>query len=147
MLSRIEFVILRMDLSPCVALHGFSRCRSYARLQAGERLPEEDLHLSEPVSSQTHFPSFSRRGGRDLKKNVAKPHCWERTGWLHTSAGMQPPRLRPLRLLRDIFLMAQPPLLEKEGNKPDSAVFEPQHFLRRSNTQPTSAAKTKIVLA
>jgi hypothetical protein len=27
-----------------------------------------------------------------------------------------PPRLRELRLLRDIFLIAHPPLLFKEGN-------------------------------
>ena len=30
----------------------------------------------------------------------------------------RPPRLRRLLRLRDIFLMAQPPLLCKEGNKP-----------------------------
>src|SRR5690349_8032024 len=27
-------------------------------------------------------PPWLRRGGRDLKKNIAQPPCWERTGWL-----------------------------------------------------------------
>src|SRR6185369_3713271 len=29
-----------------------------------------------------YSPPWLRRGGRDLKKNIAKPLCWERTGWL-----------------------------------------------------------------
>ena len=45
--GRIEFVILRTGLSPPVAPHPASRRRSYLRLQAGERMPEEDLHLSD----------------------------------------------------------------------------------------------------
>src|SRR5437867_11421580 len=37
-----------------------------------------------------------------------------------------PPRLRPLRMLRGIFLRAQPPLLSKEGTSPvPSGVFDP----------------------
>ena len=43
--GRIEFVILRTGLSPPVAPHPASRRRSYLRLQAGERMPGEDLHL------------------------------------------------------------------------------------------------------
>ena len=49
--SRIEFLIVRMDRSPPVASHPASRRRSYSRLQAGERLPGEDFHLSECVRS------------------------------------------------------------------------------------------------
>ena len=45
--GRIEFVILRTDRSPPVAPHPASRRRSYIRLQAGERMPEEDFHLSD----------------------------------------------------------------------------------------------------
>jgi hypothetical protein len=52
--SRIEFVILRTGRSPPVAPHPASRRRSYFRLQAGERLPEEDSHLSDTARSQAH---------------------------------------------------------------------------------------------
>ena len=51
---RIVFVILRTGHSPPVALHPASRRRSYGRLQAGEGLPEEDLHLSDKVRLQAH---------------------------------------------------------------------------------------------
>src|SRR5207244_12368028 len=34
-----------------------------------------------------------------------------------------PPRLREIRLLRDIFLIAHPPLLFKEGNMPQRNSF------------------------
>jgi hypothetical protein len=44
--GRIEFVILRMDRSPPAAPHPASRRRSCIRLQAGERMPGEDFHLS-----------------------------------------------------------------------------------------------------
>ena len=44
--GRIEFVILRTGRVPPIALHPASRRRSYRRLQAGERMPGEDLHLS-----------------------------------------------------------------------------------------------------
>ncbi len=52
--GRIAFVILRTDGSPPVALHPASRRRSYLRLQAGERMPEEDFHLSVHARSQAH---------------------------------------------------------------------------------------------
>jgi len=52
--GRIEFVILRMDRSPPAAPHPASRRRSCIRLQAGERLPEEDFHLSDHVRFQAH---------------------------------------------------------------------------------------------
>ena len=44
--GRIEFVILRMSLSPPAAPHRASRRRSCFRLQAGERIPEGDFHPS-----------------------------------------------------------------------------------------------------
>src|SRR5215813_7604764 len=50
----LTFVILRTDRSPPVAPHPVSRRRSYLWLQAGERLPGEDLHLSDGVRSQAH---------------------------------------------------------------------------------------------
>ena len=46
---------LRTGRSPPVASHPASRRRSFHRLQAGERLPEEDLHLSDLAHSQTHW--------------------------------------------------------------------------------------------
>ena len=40
--------------SPPVAPHPASRRRSYSRLQAGERIPEEDFHLSDQTRFQAH---------------------------------------------------------------------------------------------
>jgi hypothetical protein len=45
---------LRTGHSPCVVSHPASRRRGYGRLQAGERLLEEDLHLPDLAHSQTH---------------------------------------------------------------------------------------------
>ncbi len=59
--GRIAFVILRTDGSPPVALHPASRRRSYLRLQAGERIPEGDLHPSDRVHSQAHWDRLSSR--------------------------------------------------------------------------------------
>jgi hypothetical protein len=53
--GRIEFVILRMDRSPPAAPHPASRRRSCSRLQAGERIPEEDFHLSDQTRFQAHW--------------------------------------------------------------------------------------------
>lgn len=52
--GRIEFVILRTGRSPPAALHHASLRRSGIRLQAGERLPEEDFHLSDYARFQAH---------------------------------------------------------------------------------------------
>ena len=52
--GRIEFVILRTGRSPPAALHHTSLCRSCIRLQAGERLPGEDFHLSVHLRFQAH---------------------------------------------------------------------------------------------
>ena len=52
--GRIEFVILRTGHSPPAALHPASRRRSCIWLQAGERIPEEDLHLSDHSRFQAH---------------------------------------------------------------------------------------------
>src|SRR6266508_2743001 len=56
--GRIEFVILRTDRSPPAAPHPASRRRSCIQLQAGERMPEEDFHLSDQMRSQAHQPSL-----------------------------------------------------------------------------------------
>ena len=56
--GRIEFVILRTDRSPPAALHPASGRRSCSRLQAGERMPEEDSHLSDQTRFQAHQPSL-----------------------------------------------------------------------------------------
>ena len=52
--GRIEFVSLRTGRSPPVASHPASRRRGYIRLQAGERIPEADLHRSDHAHSQAH---------------------------------------------------------------------------------------------
>jgi hypothetical protein len=52
--GRIEFVILRMNRSPPAAPHPASRRRSSSWLQAGERIPEEDFHLSDHTRFQAH---------------------------------------------------------------------------------------------
>jgi len=57
--GRIEFVILWTGRSPPAALHPASWRRSCIQFQAGERLPEEDLHLSDLARSQAHIPSAS----------------------------------------------------------------------------------------
>jgi hypothetical protein len=60
--GRIEFVILRMDRSPPAAPHPASRRRSCSRLQAGERIPEEDSHLSDQTRFQAHWNRTPRSG-------------------------------------------------------------------------------------
>ena len=52
--GRIEFVILRTGRSPPAALHPASWRRSCFRLQAGERMPGEDFHLSDYARFQAH---------------------------------------------------------------------------------------------
>ena len=57
--GRIEFVILRTGLSPSVAPHPASQRRSFFRFQAGERMPEEDFHLSDHSRFQAHMSPAS----------------------------------------------------------------------------------------
>ena len=57
--GRIEFVILRTGRSPPAALHHASLRRSCIRLQAGERLPGEDFHLSDYSRFQAHVRKVS----------------------------------------------------------------------------------------
>jgi len=64
--GRIEFVILRMDRSPPAAPHPASRRRSCSRLQAGERIPEEDFHLSGQTRFQAHWEPLSQRRSRKV---------------------------------------------------------------------------------
>ena len=52
---------LRTGHSPPDAPHPASRRRSFGRLQAGERLPEEDLHLPVRAHLQTHPPAGGSR--------------------------------------------------------------------------------------
>ena len=59
--GRIEFVILRMDRSPPAAPHPASRRRSSSWFQAGERIPGEDLHLSDQPRFQAHEEAASCR--------------------------------------------------------------------------------------
>src|SRR5262245_6017807 len=63
------------------------------------------------------IPLLERGGGRDVKRNGAKPPLTERTGWSLTRnlTCERPPRLREFRWLRGIFLLAQPPLLTRRG--------------------------------
>ncbi len=49
-----SLLALRTGRSPPVASHLLFRVRSYHWLQAGERVPEEDLHLSDQMHSRSH---------------------------------------------------------------------------------------------
>jgi hypothetical protein len=62
--GRIEFVILRTGRSPPAALHHALLRRSCIRLQAGERLPGEDFHLSDYSRFQAHLSPL--RGSANL---------------------------------------------------------------------------------
>ena len=66
--GRIEFVILQTGSSLPVAPHLVSRRRNNSSLQAGERLPEEDFHLSNQVHFQAHEPPHSCGGARLLSR-------------------------------------------------------------------------------
>ncbi len=64
------------------------------------------------------FPSLQRRGGRAIKKMMPKATKVGADGVVsprNISSQMTTPSA-PLRWLRSIFLMAQPPLLFQEGN-------------------------------
>ena len=52
--GRNEFLIVRMERSPPAAPHPALLRRSCSRLQAGERMPEEDFHLSNQARFQAH---------------------------------------------------------------------------------------------
>src|SRR6266850_4705615 len=82
------------------------------------------LHLStartrEETKRRSDSPPWIRRGGRDLKKMSRSLRCGSGRGGsfkLPIIGGLnQPPRLRELMRLREIFLIAQPPLLSQGG--------------------------------
>jgi len=73
------------------------------------------------LSSEFCNTLWKRRARRDIKKDVAKPPLMERPGWfvqLPIIGGFnEPPRLRPLRKLRVIFLVgASTPPLPRRGH-------------------------------
>src|SRR5207247_9185073 len=70
LVSRIEFVILRMDRSPPAASHPVLRRRSCIRFHAGERMHEEDFHLSDRVRSQAHWHGRPAREARRTRSNT-----------------------------------------------------------------------------
>ena len=83
------------------------------------------------------IPLLVRRGGRDIKKNIAKPPLMERTGWSICQnvsecgfASCLTTRSAPVRTLRDIFLLAAPdstPRLQfRAAEQPDGILFENQ---------------------
>ena len=84
--GRIGFVFLRTGRSPPVAPHLASRQRSYSRLQAGERLPEEDFHLSDYAYSHAHVaaPFMGAAGVSSLEFKVS--------GWKPASCPFHIPR-------------------------------------------------------
>ena len=65
-------------------------------------------------------PSLAKEGWTRHQENAAKPPLMERTGWFVQRPIIggfnEPPRLRPIRKLRAIFLRAQPPLLCQGGD-------------------------------
>lgn len=98
--GRIEFVILRTGCSPPAALHHASLRRSGIRLQAGERLPGEDFHLSDYACFQAHNPTDAV-GGRVHIQPITGPeyydpaigvgrHDWFRSPSLRTGQAILP---------------------------------------------------------
>src|SRR2546422_2918431 len=101
--GRIEFVILRMDRSPPAAPHPASRRRSSSWLQAGERMPEEDLHLSD----QTRFQAHVGPGGNvwDIGVVAQANHGRALRGRQHSGSQI---RSVGLRLTADAFCSRMP---------------------------------------
>ena len=79
--GRIEFVILRTGHSPPVAPHLALQRRSYVRLRAGERLPEEDFHLPDPVRFRAHecagLPALLMARQACAFHGTANPKRWQ----------------------------------------------------------------------
>src|SRR5260370_14505231 len=75
--GRIEFLIVRTGRSPPAAPHPASWRRSCTRFQAGERIPEEDLHLSACTCSHAHMPRpcAGESHPRSYKKAPNSPRC------------------------------------------------------------------------
>src|SRR5215471_2493272 len=96
-------------LSLWVRLH--SRCEWRWSRASCTSFQALELGYTKSRSRRTS-PPWRRRGGRDIKKNVAKPPYKERTGRF-----VQPPIITQLKpttpsarvlMLRDFFLIAQP---------------------------------------
>src|SRR3989442_8462701 len=76
MSGRIEFVILRTGHSPPAAPPPASGRRSCIQFQAGERLPEEDFHLSDLARSQAHMPPASAVWRLNLNLSQPRTPFW-----------------------------------------------------------------------
>src|SRR5437870_8962222 len=59
--GRIGLIFVRVKSSPPAAPHPVSRRRSSSWLQAGERMPEEDFHLSDQARFQAHVGAVVSR--------------------------------------------------------------------------------------
>jgi len=81
--GRIEFLIVRMKRSPPAAPHPVSRRRSSSWLQAGERMPEEDFHLSDQARFQAHIGRPFKAGTLVPRREPA-PH---RGAWISSTVG------------------------------------------------------------
>ena len=80
-------IMLRTGRSPPVASHPLSPGRSYLRIQAGERLPEKDFHLSDQTHSQTHLSPHSRLPELPSDRPWADAHGYMRAPLSRLSAG------------------------------------------------------------
>jgi hypothetical protein len=78
----------------------------------------------------SELPSLVKEGWPRHQTNVAKHPLMERTRWFVHATDYrllnEPPRLREQRWLREIFLIAQPPLLNQGGEwlAPNIRLFE-----------------------
>jgi hypothetical protein len=70
--GRNKFLIVRTGCSPPVAPHHALLRPSYIRLRAGERLPEEDFHLSIYLRFLAHPSSLTRRKSVSLVSRALK---------------------------------------------------------------------------
>ena len=95
-------------------------------------------------TGQENSPPWIRRGGRDLMKNIAKPPCWERTGWLFKLPIIGALN-QPLLMLRATALALRARLRESHGFLCKVAVAAITVAAVIVVHEPDAAAQTKSV--
>src|SRR5215468_2292168 len=99
------------------------------RLISGDYL-RQAISKSMTAAEASSLPSSQRRGGRDIKKDTAKPPLMERTKWSGTTKhfGLPTTPSAALRRLRDICIdaAATPPVSGGEFPASDSVEQQPR---------------------
>jgi hypothetical protein len=94
---------------PSIAPHLASRRRSYRWVRAGERMPEEDFHLSVMAPLQAHpaGPAYGRRAQRELPEGHEQPLPY----W------SSPRALRSLPSLRELVVTSNRPPIPRTASE------------------------------